>query len=146
MNSEREGINPAAKPSGTGCVECSGLDGWWLHLRRCAECGHIGCCDSSPNQHASKHSAATGHRIHRETFWLNGGKRGCRIEAMDPECYRARAAGATRKAGANLFNSHTYRESACCYERLAEDSDQQSFHPDSAARSSCGVGRGRRSQ
>ena len=63
MKSERDGINPAAKPSGTGCVECSALGGWWLHLRRCAQCGHIGCCDSSPNQHASKHSAATGHSI-----------------------------------------------------------------------------------
>ena len=63
MKSERDGINPAAKPSGTGCVECLALGGWWLHLRRCAECGHIGCCDSSPSQHASKHSAATGHPI-----------------------------------------------------------------------------------
>ncbi len=63
MKSERDGINPAAKPSGTGCVECWGPGGWWLHLRRCAECGHIGCCDSSPSQHASKHSAATGHPI-----------------------------------------------------------------------------------
>jgi hypothetical protein len=34
-----------------------------LHLRRCAECGHIGCCDTSPSQHASKHHAATGHSI-----------------------------------------------------------------------------------
>jgi hypothetical protein len=63
MKSERDGINPAAEPSGTGCVECLALGGWWFHLRRCAECGHIGCCDSSPNQHASKHYAATGHPI-----------------------------------------------------------------------------------
>ncbi|MGC1350718.1 MAG: UBP-type zinc finger domain-containing protein, partial [Xanthobacteraceae bacterium] len=63
MKSDRDGINPAAKPSGTGCVECSAPGGWWLHLRRCAECGHIGCCDSSPSQHASKHYAATGHPI-----------------------------------------------------------------------------------
>jgi hypothetical protein len=63
MNSERYGIDPAAKPSGTGCVECLASGGWWLHLRRCAECGHIGCCDTSPNQHASKHYAATGHPI-----------------------------------------------------------------------------------
>jgi hypothetical protein len=61
MKSKRDGINPAAKPSGTGCVECLALGGWWLHLRRYAECGHIGCCDSSPNRHASKHSAATDH-------------------------------------------------------------------------------------
>jgi hypothetical protein len=46
--SERGGINVLAKPSGTGCVECLMTGGWWLHLRRCAQCGHIGCCDSSP--------------------------------------------------------------------------------------------------
>jgi len=63
MKSETNGINPAAEPSGTGCVECLALGGWWLHLRRCAECGHIGCCDNSPNQHASKHNASTGHPI-----------------------------------------------------------------------------------
>jgi hypothetical protein len=63
MKSERDGIDPAAKPSGTGCVECSAVGGWWLHLRRCVECGHVGCCDTSPNQHASKHNAATGHPI-----------------------------------------------------------------------------------
>jgi hypothetical protein len=44
---------------------------------------------------------------------------------MDLEYYRARAAEATRKASADLFNSHTYREIACCYERLAADSEQQ---------------------
>jgi hypothetical protein len=63
MKSVRDGIDPAAKPSGTGCVECMAAGRWWLHLRRCAECGHIGCCDSSPNQHASKHYADTGHPI-----------------------------------------------------------------------------------
>ena len=57
------GINPSAKPSGTGCVECLSSNGWWLHLRRCAECGHIGCCDSSPSQHGSRHAKETGHPI-----------------------------------------------------------------------------------
>jgi hypothetical protein len=57
------GINPASKPSGAGCVECLASGGWWLHLRRCAECGHIGCCDSSPGQHASKHAALKGHPV-----------------------------------------------------------------------------------
>jgi hypothetical protein len=57
------GINPEAKPSGDGCVECLASGGWWLHLRRCAECGHVGCCDSSPSQHASKHAAVTGHSV-----------------------------------------------------------------------------------
>ena len=56
-------IDPAVPPSGTGCVECMSTDGWWLHLRRCALCGHVGCCDSSPSQHASKHAAADGHPV-----------------------------------------------------------------------------------
>lgn len=64
MKKDRRGFNPASKPSGDGCVEClASPKGWWLRLRRCAECGHIGCCDSSPNQHASKHAAATGHPV-----------------------------------------------------------------------------------
>ena len=63
MKPNHRGINPTSKPSGVGCVECLATGGWWLHLRRCAECGHIGCCDSSPSQHASKHSAKTGHPV-----------------------------------------------------------------------------------
>jgi hypothetical protein len=60
---QRRGINPASKPSGDGCVECLATGGWWFHLRRCAECGHIGCCDSSPSQHATHHAKSTGHPI-----------------------------------------------------------------------------------
>jgi Zn-finger in ubiquitin-hydrolases and other protein len=56
-------IDPTVPPSGPGCIECMSNDGWWLHLRRCAACGHIGCCDSSPAQHASKHAAQTQHWI-----------------------------------------------------------------------------------
>ena len=56
-------IVPMAPPSGAGCVECLASDGWWLHLRRCATCGHIGCCDTSPNQHATAHFLETGHYI-----------------------------------------------------------------------------------
>jgi hypothetical protein len=64
MRNNQRGINLASRPSGQGCVEClASPDGWWFHLRRCAECGHIGCCDSSPSQHASKHAASTGHPI-----------------------------------------------------------------------------------
>jgi Zn-finger in ubiquitin-hydrolases and other protein len=59
------GIDPTAPPSGTGCVECEKVGGWWFHLRRCAECGHIGCCDSSPSQHAMGHSSDTGHPLIR---------------------------------------------------------------------------------
>jgi hypothetical protein len=62
-NYQIPGIDPSAAPSGDGCAECLGGDGqgWWLHLRRCAACGHIGCCDSSPAQHATKHARAAGH-------------------------------------------------------------------------------------
>ena len=55
-------VDVAAVPSGTGCAECEADGGWWVHLRRCAACGHVGCCDSSLGQHASAHARATGHR------------------------------------------------------------------------------------
>jgi hypothetical protein len=60
---QHKGINPESKPSGDGCVECLASGGWWFHLRRCAECGHIGCCDSSPSQHARKHAAHESHPV-----------------------------------------------------------------------------------
>jgi hypothetical protein len=56
-------IDPTVPPSGAGCADCETPGGWWFHLRRCAQCGHIGCCDSSPSQHASAHVEATGHPI-----------------------------------------------------------------------------------
>jgi hypothetical protein len=58
-------VEPSVAPSGSGCVECeAGQDaGWWFHLRRCAQCGHIGCCDSSPSQHASRHADTSGHPV-----------------------------------------------------------------------------------
>jgi hypothetical protein len=62
---ETPGVDPLVPPSGPGCAECLAADGWWFHLRRCAQCGHVGCCDSSPAQHASAHAAATGHRLVR---------------------------------------------------------------------------------
>jgi hypothetical protein len=56
-------IDPAAVPSGTGCVDCLASGGWWFHLRRCAACGRVGCCDSSPSQHARRHAEETGHVV-----------------------------------------------------------------------------------
>jgi Zn-finger in ubiquitin-hydrolases and other protein len=50
-------------PSGTGCVECDASGGWWVHLRRCTACGHIGCCDTSPSQHATAHAKESGHQV-----------------------------------------------------------------------------------
>ena len=56
-------IDPTIPPSGPGCAECLATDGWWFHLRRCAHCGRIGCCDSSPSQHARRHAAEAGHPV-----------------------------------------------------------------------------------
>jgi uncharacterized UBP type Zn finger protein len=51
------------KPSAQGCEECLQTGDSWVHLRICLLCGHVGCCDSSPNRHASKHFGATGHPL-----------------------------------------------------------------------------------
>jgi hypothetical protein len=65
MTVQLQGVAPEVRPSGTGCVECEASGGWWLHLRRCALCGHIGCCDTSPSQHATAHFRETGHPVIR---------------------------------------------------------------------------------
>ncbi len=46
-----------------GCEDCLAIGGRWVHLRVCRNCGHVGCCDSSPNRHASAHAKQTGHPI-----------------------------------------------------------------------------------
>jgi hypothetical protein len=48
-----------------GCEECLASGSRWVHLRLCQICGHVGCCDSSPNKHASAHARDTGHPIVR---------------------------------------------------------------------------------
>jgi len=50
-------------PSSNGCEDCLKIGGRWVHLRLCEECGHVGCCDSSPNKHATKHYYSTQHPI-----------------------------------------------------------------------------------
>jgi uncharacterized UBP type Zn finger protein len=57
-----DAIEPAP-PSSDGCLECLRTGSWWVHLRRCATCGHVGCCDSSPNRHATSHFHATVHPL-----------------------------------------------------------------------------------
>lgn len=46
-----------------GCEECLQMGDTWVHLRRCLRCGHVGCCDSSKNRHATKHFHATRHPV-----------------------------------------------------------------------------------
>jgi uncharacterized UBP type Zn finger protein len=48
-----------------GCEECLAAGEPWLHLRICLECGHVGCCDDSPNRHATAHAQSSGHPIIR---------------------------------------------------------------------------------
>ncbi|MCW3023950.1 MAG: hypothetical protein JWR30_3272 [Conexibacter sp.] len=48
-----------------GCEDCLAIGGRWVHLRMCETCGHIGCCDDSPNRHATAHFASTEHPIMR---------------------------------------------------------------------------------
>ena len=50
-------------PSALGCEECLKIGAVWLHLRICRTCGHVGCCDDSPNRHATKHFHASAHPI-----------------------------------------------------------------------------------
>ena len=46
-----------------GCEECLKMGSSWVHLRLCLSCGHVGCCDSSPNRHATKHFKHEGHPV-----------------------------------------------------------------------------------
>ncbi len=62
-------------PSDDGCHECLAIGDGWVHLRVCQECGHVGCCDDSPNRHASEHYRVTTHPVVRsfepgeDWFW-----------------------------------------------------------------------------
>lgn len=52
-------------PQTRGCEECLKAGDSWVHLRMCLTCGHVGCCDSSRNRHATKHFRKTQHPIAR---------------------------------------------------------------------------------
>ncbi len=53
------------EPAAQGCEDCLRTGDTWVHLRECLICGHVGCCDQSPNRHATKHFHATEHPIIR---------------------------------------------------------------------------------
>jgi uncharacterized UBP type Zn finger protein len=50
-------------PSARGCEDCLKTGDGWVHLRLSETCGNVGCCDSSPNRHATKHFQATHHPV-----------------------------------------------------------------------------------
>ena len=52
-------------PSSNGCEDCLKIGDTWVHLRLCETCGHVGCCDSSKNKHATKHFHSTEHPVVR---------------------------------------------------------------------------------
>ncbi len=64
MSCEHLGTLVVTEPTTTaGCEDCIPVGATWVHLRMCMSCGHVGCCDSSPNQHATKHYRATEHQV-----------------------------------------------------------------------------------
>ena len=70
------------EPTSEGCDECLRTGGTWHHLRRCQTCGHVGCCDQSPNRHATAHYKATRHPV------IRSGERGqtwtwCYVDAIE---------------------------------------------------------------
>jgi uncharacterized UBP type Zn finger protein len=58
-----EGLHPVEPKTPNGCEECLRDGTRWVHLRLCLSCGHVGCCDSSPQRHASAHSRTGGHPV-----------------------------------------------------------------------------------
>jgi uncharacterized UBP type Zn finger protein len=56
------GLEPV-RPRAVGCEECLKTGSRWVHLRLCLTCGHVGCCDSSPGRHATKHFHHEGHPV-----------------------------------------------------------------------------------
>jgi uncharacterized UBP type Zn finger protein len=71
-----------------GCEDCLASGGEWLHLRICLECGHVGCCDDSPNRHATAHATQAAHPIIRslepgeEWSWCYLDEMAMRIEGV----------------------------------------------------------------
>jgi len=71
------------KPVTQGCAECLKMGDTWVHLRLCMICGHVGCCDSSKNKHATKHFKSSGHPLIRSIepgeSWV-----WCYVDEMSP--------------------------------------------------------------
>lgn len=65
MCSHLAGLSDVEALTPDGCAECLATGGRWVHLRMCLTCGHVGCCDSSPNRHATAHFRQTDHPVVR---------------------------------------------------------------------------------
>jgi uncharacterized UBP type Zn finger protein len=69
----------AVKPSANGCEDCLTIGDSWVQLRMCLVCGHVGCCDSSKNKHATAHFHATSHPV-IEAFKASQDWRWCYVD------------------------------------------------------------------
>jgi uncharacterized UBP type Zn finger protein len=58
-----DALVPVPPHTQKGCEDCLKIGARWVHLRLCLTCGHVGCCDSSPNRHATKHFHQTTHPV-----------------------------------------------------------------------------------
>ena len=72
-------IRPVVPRTPQCCEECLRIGSGWVHLRLCLACGHVGCCDSSPNRHATEHHKDSGHPIMR-TFEPGENWRWCFVD------------------------------------------------------------------
>lgn len=83
-----------------GCEECLKMGSEWVHLRLCLSCGHVGCCDDSPNKHATKHYHKTQHPIIR-SFEPGEDWAWCYVDTLEIEP----APKPVRESGAGRVNS-----------------------------------------
>jgi len=81
--SHLEGL-PSVTPSSTGCEDCLRVGSTWVHLRLCLECGHVGCCASSPNRHSVVHFQQSGHPV-VQSFERGEDWRWCFVDEVYPE-------------------------------------------------------------
>lgn len=68
-------------PGGDGCKECLESGDRWVQLRLCLTCGHVGCCDSSKNKHATRHFHETSHPVMR-SFGSGENWRWCYVDQI----------------------------------------------------------------
>ncbi len=79
-----EGLQPVHPHTTKGCEDCLKMGGRWVHLRLCLTCGHVGCCDSSPNRHATKHFHATQHPV-IQSFERGEDWGWCYVDEVEPD-------------------------------------------------------------
>jgi uncharacterized UBP type Zn finger protein len=86
-------VDADAKPSSQGCEDCLRIGATWVHLRMCLTCGHVGCCDSSPNKHATAHYHGAGHPVVQsyepgeDWVWCYADEVGLEIEGLPDHSY-----------------------------------------------------------